>query len=196
MAPGTDAYVTVAAVDVGILNLTGYKPPDPEAWFFGQRMLGIELRDLYGKLIDGSLGVTGKLRTGGDGSGMTAQGNPPTEKLVAFFTGPVKLDADGKASVDFDLPAVQRHGARHGRRLDQGSRRPRHDGRHRARSGRGDRRPAPLPGARRHGHHASRHRQHGRAGRRLRADARHDAPGFDGRRPREGHAHRAASARR
>src|SRR5690606_29914496 len=51
--PGTQAYVTVAAVDVGILNLTNYKAPDPENWFFGQRMLGLELRDLYGLLIDG-----------------------------------------------------------------------------------------------------------------------------------------------
>ena len=30
----------VAAVDVGILNLTNYKAPDPEAWFFGQRRSG------------------------------------------------------------------------------------------------------------------------------------------------------------
>ena len=104
MASGSEAYVTVAAVDVGILNLTNYKTPDPEEWFFGQRQLGLELRDLYGRLIDGSLGVAGRLRTGGDGAAMSAQGSPPTEKLVAFFAGPVKLDAEGKAVVDFDLP--------------------------------------------------------------------------------------------
>ncbi|MGB3538244.1 MAG: alpha-2-macroglobulin family protein [Mesorhizobium sp.] len=102
--PGTQAYVTVAAVDVGILNLTNYKAPDPENWFFGQRMMGLELRDLYGFLIDGSLGTTGKLRTGGDGANMQAQGEPPTEKLVAFFSGIVELDAEGKAIVDFDIP--------------------------------------------------------------------------------------------
>ncbi|WP_292239508.1 alpha-2-macroglobulin family protein, partial [Mesorhizobium sp.] len=67
---GSKAYVMVAAVDVGILNLTNYKAPDPEDWFFGQRMLGLEIRDLYGRLIDGSLGTTGKLRTGGDGANM------------------------------------------------------------------------------------------------------------------------------
>uniref|UniRef100_UPI0035A8373C alpha-2-macroglobulin family protein n=1 Tax=Mesorhizobium sp. LHD-90 TaxID=3071414 RepID=UPI0035A8373C len=100
----TDAYVTIAAVDVGILNLTDYKAPDPVTWYYGQRRLGLELRDLYGRLIDGSLGATGKLRTGGDGAALTAQGNPPKEKLVAFFSGVVKLDADGKATVDFDIP--------------------------------------------------------------------------------------------
>jgi len=101
---GENAYVMVAAVDVGILNLTNYQPPNPEDWFFGQRMMGLELRDLYGRLIDGSLGATGRLRTGGDGAAMQSQGSPPTEKLVAFFSGPVQLDADGKAVVDFDIP--------------------------------------------------------------------------------------------
>ncbi|MGB3387456.1 MAG: alpha-2-macroglobulin, partial [Pseudaminobacter sp.] len=99
-----EAHVMVAAVDVGILNLTKYEAPNPEAWFFGQRQLGLELRDLYGRLIDGSLGVTGRLRTGGDGASLTAEGSPPTEKLVALFSGPVTLDADGKATVEFELP--------------------------------------------------------------------------------------------
>ncbi|UWU32077.1 alpha-2-macroglobulin family protein (plasmid) [Rhizobium sp. WSM1274] len=99
-----DAYVTVAAVDVGILNLTRYEPPNPEDWYFGQRQLGLEIRDLYGRLIDGSLGATGKLRTGGDGGAIALQASPPTQKLVAFFSGPVKLDAEGKANVSFDIP--------------------------------------------------------------------------------------------
>ena len=58
----------------------------------------------YGRLIDGSLGATGRLRTGGDGGQMALQGKPPTEKLVAFFSGPVQLDADGKAIISFDIP--------------------------------------------------------------------------------------------
>jgi uncharacterized protein YfaS (alpha-2-macroglobulin family) len=99
-----EAYVTVAAVDVGILNLTAYEAPDPNGWYFGQRQLGLEIRDLYGRLIDGSLGVMGKLRTGGDGGPSALNGSPPTEKLVAFFSGPVKLDAAGKAMVSFDIP--------------------------------------------------------------------------------------------
>ncbi len=99
-----DAYVTVAAVDVGILNLTRYEPPAPDDWYFGQRRLGLEIRDIYGRLIDGSLGATGRLRTGGDGGSMALQASPPKEKLVAFFSGPVKLDDEGKAKVSFDIP--------------------------------------------------------------------------------------------
>jgi len=98
------AYVMVAAVDVGILNLTRYMPPNPSDWYFGQRRMGLEIRDLYGRLIDGSLGATGRIRTGGDGGSMASEGSPPTEKLVAFFSGPVRLDAAGKAEISFDIP--------------------------------------------------------------------------------------------
>ena len=101
---GEEAYVTVAAVDVGILNLTRYDVPNPDGWYFGQRQLGLEIRDLYGRLIDGSLGATGRLRTGGDGAAPALSASPPKEKLVAFFSGTVKLDADGKANVSFDIP--------------------------------------------------------------------------------------------
>ncbi|MDR6100643.1 uncharacterized protein YfaS (alpha-2-macroglobulin family) [Agrobacterium larrymoorei] len=101
---GDKAFVTIAAVDVGILNLTRYEPPKPDEWYFGQRRLGLEIRDLYGRLIDGSLGAMGRLRTGGDGGQVALQGSPPKEKLVAFFAGPVALDGDGKATVSFDIP--------------------------------------------------------------------------------------------
>jgi len=104
LEPGAEAYVTLAAVDVGILNLTAYKAPDPQGWYYGQRRLGLELRDLYGRLIDGSAGAFGRIRTGGDGGGLAVQGSPPTEKLVAFFSGPVKVGDDGVAEISFDMP--------------------------------------------------------------------------------------------
>jgi uncharacterized protein YfaS (alpha-2-macroglobulin family) len=103
-AAGEDAYVTVAAVDVGILNLTAYETPAPQAWYFGQRQLGLDIRDLYGRLIDGSLGATGRIRTGGDGGGMAMSGSPPTEELVAFFSGIVPLDRNGRADIEFAIP--------------------------------------------------------------------------------------------
>jgi uncharacterized protein YfaS (alpha-2-macroglobulin family) len=100
---GEKAYVTVAAVDVGILNMTNYKSPDAGKWYYGQRKMGVEMRDIYGRLIDGSLGATGRIRTGGDG-GMTSTGQPPKEKLVAFYSGIVEVGPDGRASVSFDIP--------------------------------------------------------------------------------------------
>ncbi len=104
--PGEAAYVTLAAVDLGILNLTGFQTPDPQDHYFGQRRLGVELRDIYGNLIDGLNGAMGTVRTGGDAmANMGLQSPPPTEELVAYFQGPVTIGPDGKATVSFDLPA-------------------------------------------------------------------------------------------
>src|SRR5271166_2835686 len=104
LTPGEEARVTVSAVDVGILNLTGFKTPDPSAYYFGQRKLPIEIRDLWGLLIDGMQGAAGAVHTGGDGSG-NLEGNLPTQAPLALFSGVVKLDDEGRATVSFDLPA-------------------------------------------------------------------------------------------
>ena len=61
--PGEDAKIVVAAVDVGILNLTNYKPPAPDDYYLGQRRLTSEIRDLYGQLIDGMQGTRGQIRS-------------------------------------------------------------------------------------------------------------------------------------
>ncbi|WP_103258599.1 alpha-2-macroglobulin family protein [Tabrizicola aquatica] len=106
VAAGETAYVTIAAVDVGILNLTGFEAPDPQAHYFGQRRLGVGIRDIYGRLIDGLNGATGEVRSGGDaGAQARLQAPPPTEELVAYFTGPVEVGADGYARASFDLPS-------------------------------------------------------------------------------------------
>ena len=106
VAAGDTAYVTIAAVDVGILNLTAYDAPDPQGHYFGQRKLGVGIRDIYGRLIDGLSGVEGQVRSGGDsGAQARLKSNPPTEELVAYFTGPVEVGADGYARTTFDLPS-------------------------------------------------------------------------------------------
>jgi uncharacterized protein YfaS (alpha-2-macroglobulin family) len=105
IADGDTAYATIAVVDQGILNLTGYQPPDPSAHYFGQRKLGVGIRDVYGRLIDGLNGAEGSVRSGGDaGAQARLQAPPPTEELVAYFTGPVQV-IDGVAAARFDLPS-------------------------------------------------------------------------------------------
>ncbi len=102
--PGDTAYVTVAAVDLGILNLTRFAVPDPDGWYFGQRQLGVEFRDLYGALIDPTQGVLGAVRSGGDGEGFAGGTPPPTTVLVAQHTGIVTVGEDGTVEVTFDMP--------------------------------------------------------------------------------------------
>ena len=106
IAAGETAYVTIAAVDQGILNLTGFAPPDPQGHYFGQRKLGVGIRDIYGRLIDGLNGAEGAVRSGGDaGAQARLQAPPPTEELVAYFTGPLEVGTDGYARAEFTLPA-------------------------------------------------------------------------------------------
>src|SRR5205823_6360404 len=104
LSAGEEARVVVAAVDVGILNLTNYKPPAPDDYYLGQRRLTAELRDLYGQLIDGMQGTRGQIRTGGDSAGAELQGSPPTQKPLAFYSGIVTVGADGTAEISFDIP--------------------------------------------------------------------------------------------
>ncbi|WP_242500423.1 alpha-2-macroglobulin family protein [Tropicimonas sp. IMCC6043] len=105
VAEGETAFATIAAVDQGILNLTGHQTPDAPAHYFGQRKLGAGLRDIYGQLIDGRSGTMGALRSGGDADAqMRMQSPPPTEELVAFFSGPVTVE-NGIAHATFDMPA-------------------------------------------------------------------------------------------
>ncbi|ALM52986.1 alpha-2-macroglobulin family protein [Halomonas huangheensis] len=103
---GEPVYATVAVVDLGILNLTGFKAPQPEEEFFGQRRLAFEMRDLNGRLIENVPGAAAALREGGDSNspGQQAPG-PRREEYVTVFSGLVDVDANGEAIIDLPLPA-------------------------------------------------------------------------------------------
>jgi alpha-2-macroglobulin len=100
---GEEARIVVAAVDVGILNLTNYRPPAPDDYYLGQRQLSADIRDLYGQLIDGMQGTRGQIRSGGDQGG-ELQGSPPTQPPLALYSGVVSVGTDGNAEVTFDIP--------------------------------------------------------------------------------------------
>ncbi|HKE47394.1 MAG TPA: alpha-2-macroglobulin, partial [Rhodanobacteraceae bacterium] len=104
---GKKAYVTVSAVDVGILNITRFARPDANAWFFAQRALGVDAYDLYGRVIESYDGNTAKLRYGGDMAlAALPQARRPTAKVltVDLFSGTVALDAKGEAKVALRMP--------------------------------------------------------------------------------------------
>src|SRR5438046_9765196 len=99
LTAGEDGRIVVAAVDVGILNLTNYKPPAPDDYYLGQRRLSAELRDLYGQLLDGMQGTRGTIRTGGDAAVAALAGTPPTQPPLALYSGIVNVKSDGWAEV-------------------------------------------------------------------------------------------------
>lgn len=100
--PKEETYLMLAAVDEGILLLTGYQSPDPVKYFFGKRRLGVALRDDYGRLLDPNQGAAAAVRQGGDSIGGAGLSVVPT-RTVALASGPVKLQ-NGKASVTLDVP--------------------------------------------------------------------------------------------
>jgi hypothetical protein len=105
---GQQAFVTVSAVDVGILNITRFPVPDASQHFFAQRRLGVDAYDLYGRVIESFEGGTAKIRFGGDMAPPLAlpQARRPTAHVqtVDLFSGPVVLDAKGVARLKLDVP--------------------------------------------------------------------------------------------
>lgn len=101
---GKAAIVTVSAVDVGILNITSFKTPDPADFFFGKHRYGADILDIYGRLIEKMDGNVAQQRFGGDAGKRDTQSMPRKVLLVDLFSGPVALDAKGEAVISVKLP--------------------------------------------------------------------------------------------
>ncbi|MFT3805524.1 alpha-2-macroglobulin family protein [Arenimonas sp.] len=104
---GKKAWVTVSAVDVGILNITRFPVPDASKHFFAQRRLGVDAYDIYGRVIESFEGDVARLKFGGD---MAVQALPqarrPTARVqtVDLYSGAVVLDKQGAAQIKLDVP--------------------------------------------------------------------------------------------
>jgi hypothetical protein len=101
--PNEPVFLTLAAVDEGILLLTGHASPNPVDVFFGKERLGVDLLDDYARLLDPNQGAAASLRSGGDQIGGAGLSVVPT-RSVALFSGLVELGRDGRGSVELDLP--------------------------------------------------------------------------------------------
>ena len=166
VAPGERALVTLAAVDVGILNLTGYKPPAPQDWYFGQRALGVEFRDLYGQLIDGMQGPPAHpLRRRRSRHGHKRQ--PAGAKAGCPVQRQCRSRWRWPRDHHFRCSSIQRHTPADGRCLDQRRGWQWNHRRDCARPCGGHRKHAAVPGAGRHLPDQARHRQYGRPGWRI-----------------------------
>jgi uncharacterized protein YfaS (alpha-2-macroglobulin family) len=99
-APG--AWVSLAAVDEGILRLTSFASPDPSDHFLGRRQLGLDIRDDWGRLIAPPDGEATVLRQGGDQGSFVLPDIP--QKTVTLFVPPAQAGADGVVEFPLDLP--------------------------------------------------------------------------------------------
>ncbi|MEY4768259.1 MAG: hypothetical protein RL637_898 [Pseudomonadota bacterium] len=102
---GQKTYVTLAAVDVGVLNITEFETPDPFKWFFEPRRYGVDQRDLYSQIIELTEGGLTKAKFGGDADKHAGGARPDSEvAIVALFSGLVETDAQGIATVPLKIP--------------------------------------------------------------------------------------------
>jgi uncharacterized protein YfaS (alpha-2-macroglobulin family) len=103
-APG--AYVTLSAVDNGVLQISGFKTPDPYDYFYQKRALQVTAYDLYPLLfaeVRPTLSSTG----GDEELSMQKRVNPmPAKrvKVVSYWSGIKKANSSGEAQFEFDIP--------------------------------------------------------------------------------------------
>ena len=105
--PAANAAVTVAAVDEGVLQLTGFGTPNPFAFFTAKRALGVDSMDLYGSLVPDGLRTSKTGDVGGDEDLPVSRYKPPVGarrvKPVAL-SAELHTDADGFVETSFPLP--------------------------------------------------------------------------------------------
>ncbi|NML22798.1 alpha-2-macroglobulin family protein [Pseudoflavitalea sp. G-6-1-2] len=103
-APGS--FVTLSAVDNGVLQVSDFKTPDPYNYFYAQRALEVNAFDMYPLLLPE---LRARLSsTGGDGAlDMAKRTNPmPAKrvKIVSYWSGILQANGSGEATFEFDLP--------------------------------------------------------------------------------------------
>lgn len=98
-------YLTLAAVDTGVLNISNFVTPNPAEWFFAKRMYISELRDMYGALIEPVDGKKTRQKFGGDAELKRGGEAPATDvQIVSITTQKIAFDENGQAQVELPLP--------------------------------------------------------------------------------------------
>ncbi|MDQ3844746.1 MAG: alpha-2-macroglobulin family protein, partial [Bacteroidota bacterium] len=102
--PGS--FVTLAAVDNGVLQVSDFKTPDPYDYYYQKQALDVVAYDLYPLLFPELR--TRLSSTGGDADlSMEKRVNPmPARrfKLMSYWSGIKKADGSGVAEFEFDIP--------------------------------------------------------------------------------------------
>lgn len=108
---GARASLAVAVVDIGVLNLIGYRTPDPFSQFYSRRMLAVQTAELRQHIVgQREFGEKGE-DSGGGGDEPGAGGLALSEvelrgdfRTTAYWNPSLLTDENGLATVSFDLP--------------------------------------------------------------------------------------------
>ncbi|PHR57972.1 MAG: alpha-2-macroglobulin [Robiginitomaculum sp.] len=99
---GEKVWLTLAAIDEGVLQVTKYKSPDPQNWYFGKKALSVDVRDDYARLLNPNLGMASIAKSGGDGLGGEGLTATPI-KVVSLYSGLVVVK-NNRAIIPVQLP--------------------------------------------------------------------------------------------
>jgi uncharacterized protein YfaS (alpha-2-macroglobulin family) len=105
-----NTYVTLAAVDVGVLNISRYKTPDPVGYLYGARRYEANIYDIYGQIIENAGFDYSQHRFGGGFKESEAElsrggAKPKSDvRIVSLQSAPVRFSKDGTATIDMEIP--------------------------------------------------------------------------------------------
>ena len=105
--PKKDIYITLAAVDEGILQVKNFVTPNPYGFMYAKRALNVSSYDFY-KLLLPEI-VSAASSTGGDelAKQLKKRTNPIKAKrfkLLSLWSGIRKTDSNGKVKVKLNIP--------------------------------------------------------------------------------------------
>lgn len=109
-----NSYLTLSAVDEGILQLYNYKTPDPYKYFYSQKPLKTKSYDLYKYLLP-EIVRTSSLTGGGDMMGadyeamIKSRSNPIKTKRFkpfSYWSGIVNTNSSGNAEFEVEIPNI------------------------------------------------------------------------------------------
>ncbi|MFT4661453.1 MAG: hypothetical protein ACI8XB_001730 [Patiriisocius sp.] len=102
-----NSMVSLAVVDEGILQVTGFKTPNPFDYFYQKRALQMTSHDIYPYLFP-EVGLHSGRPGGGDGdSELEKRLNPMKNKrfkLVSFWSGILETNGKGEVEYEIDIP--------------------------------------------------------------------------------------------
>ncbi len=107
--PEREIYVTLAAVDEGILQIKDFQTPDPYKYMYGKRPLSVSSYDLYKLLLPEIVSMNSS--PGGDNMEEAKQlqkrSNPVKSErfhLLSLWSGIKKTNGDGVVKVELNIP--------------------------------------------------------------------------------------------
>lgn len=104
---GQPMTYTVAIVDEGLLDITGFKTPDPWSYFYQKEALGVKTWDLYDDVIGAYGGRLERMLAVGGGADIAEQADQLSDNRfepVVLYAGPFQLRKGRSETHKFTMP--------------------------------------------------------------------------------------------